>query len=114
MIWISLKKKEMKKIRPAENILYDWLTNYIPKPIKKGVGGFKDKTVSLFKTNTTKETVYGKGKTLSKRRKQNIKKPFRSEENKEKIKERTIRDIWKLFETEEEKGKRKESEKNKK
>ena len=57
--------------------------------------------------------MYGKGKTLSKPRKQNIKKSFRSEDNKEKIKERTIRDIWRLFETEEEKEKRKESEKKK-
>ena len=41
-----LKKKEMKKIRK-------WLSNYIPEPIRKSVGGFKDKIVSLFKTNTS-------------------------------------------------------------
>ena len=38
--------------------------NYIPEPIRKGVTGFIDKIVSLFKTNTTKQTVYGKGKKL--------------------------------------------------
>ena len=58
--------------------------------------------------------MYGRGKNLSKPRKQNIKKPFKSEENKEKIKDRIIRDIWKFFQTEEEKEERKESEKRKK
>ena len=48
------EKKEMKKIRPIKNTWYDWLINYIPEPIRKSVGGFKDKIVSLFKTNTTK------------------------------------------------------------
>ena len=59
-----LKKKEMKKIRK-------WLSNYIPEPIRKSVGGFKDKIVSLFKTNTPKQTVYGREKKLSK-----LKNPF--------------------------------------
>ena len=58
--------------------------------------------------------MYGRGKNLSKPRKQNNKKPFKSEENKEKIKDRIIRDIWKFFQTEEEKEERKESEKRKK
>ena len=48
MIWIGLKKKEVKKIRPVKNIWYDWLINYIPEPIRKSVGGFKDKVVSHF------------------------------------------------------------------
>ena len=48
------KKKEMKKIRSIKNTWYDWLINYIPEPIRKSVGGFKDKIVSLFKTNTPK------------------------------------------------------------
>ena len=39
-----------------------WLVNYIPDPIRKSVGGFKDKLVSLFKTNTPKQVVYGRGK----------------------------------------------------
>ena len=62
------ERKEMKKIRPVKNIWYDWLINYIPAPIKKSVGGFKDKVVSLFKTNTPKQTVCGTGKKLSKKR----------------------------------------------
>ena len=52
----------MKKIRPIKNNWYDWLFNYIPKPIRKSVGSFKDKFVRLFKTNTSKQTVYGRGK----------------------------------------------------
>ena len=58
--------------------------------------------------------MYGRGRKLRKPRKQNIKKPFVSEENKEKIKDRIIRDIWKFFETEEEQEERKGSEKKKK
>ena len=59
-----------------------------------------------------KETVYERRQKLSKPRKWINKKPFISEENKEKIKDRIIRDVWKLFfETEEEKEERKEPEK---
>ena len=51
MIWIDLKKKEgNEKIRPIKKTLYDRLINYIAKPIRKSLGGFKDK--SLFKINT--------------------------------------------------------------
>ena len=82
--------------------------NYISKPIRKNVRGFKDKIVSLFKRSTPKQTVYGRGKKLSKPRKQNTKKPFIAEDDKEKINGRIIRDIWKLFETKEEKEERKE------
>ena len=46
------------------------------------MGGFKDKGVSLFKTNTPKQTLYRRGQKLSKPRKQKIKIPFVSEENK--------------------------------
>ena len=92
----------MKKIGPIKNNWYDWLINYIPEPIRKRSGGFKDQIVSLSKTNTPKQTVYGKGKKLSKPRKQNIKKPFVSEDSKEKIKDRIIRDIRTLFEQGEE------------
>ena len=46
MIWINLKNKELKKKRTfTKNTWYDrydWLTNYIPDPIKKAVGGVKD------------------------------------------------------------------------
>ena len=60
--------------------------------MRKSVSGFKDKTVSLLWTNTPKQTVYGKGQTLSKPRKQNIKKSFILEENKKKNDDR-IRNI---------------------
>ena len=103
----KFEQKEMKKIRPIKNACYNWLINYIPKPIRKSVGGFKDKIVSLFKKNTPKHTVYGRRKKLRKPRKQNIKKPFISEGNKGEINDKIFRDIWTLFETEEEKKERK-------
>ena len=53
----KFEQKEMKKTSPIKNWC-DWLINYISGPIRKSVGGFKDKIVSLFKTNTTKKTVY--------------------------------------------------------
>ena len=56
----------MKKIRPVKNRCHDWLINYISEPIIKSVGGFKDKVVSLFNTNTSKQILYGRGKKLSK------------------------------------------------
>ena len=84
-----------------------WLINYIPKPIRKSVSVLKDKFVSIFKTNTPKQTVYGRGQKLSKPSKQIIKKSYKKEENKKKIKDRIIRDIWKHFETKEKKRKEK-------
>ena len=60
--------KEMKQKRPVKNTWCDWFINYIPKPIRKTIGSFKNKVVSLFKTNTPevygKETVCGRGNTL--------------------------------------------------
>ena len=50
-------KEEMKKIRPIKNTWYDWLINYIPKPIRKSVSVSKDKFINLFKPNTSKQTV---------------------------------------------------------
>ena len=35
MIWIGLKKKEMKKIRPIKKTWHDWLMKYITKAIRK-------------------------------------------------------------------------------
>ena len=70
IIWRNLKK-EMKKIRPIKNTWCDWLINYIPDPKRKSVIGFKDKIVSLFNRNTSKQTVYGRGKKLSKLKTQN-------------------------------------------
>ena len=62
----KFEQKEMKKIKPVKNTWYDWLINYFPEPIRKSVDGFKDKIVGLFKTNTHKQTVHGRGKKLSK------------------------------------------------
>ena len=67
--------------------------------------------MSLYKKNTPKQAVYMRGKKLSKTKKQNIKNTFISGENKEKIKDRVIKDIWKVFEIEEETEERNESEK---
>ena len=84
------EEEEMEKIRPIKNTWYDWLINYIPKPIRKSVSVLKDKFIILFNTNTPKQTVNGRGQTLSKPRKESIKKPFIAEGNKEKIKDITI------------------------
>ena len=105
------KKKEMNKIKPIKNTRYDWLINYIPEPIRKSVGSIKDKIVSLFKTNTPKQVVYGRGKNLSKPKTQNIRNYFTLKKKEKEIKGRMIRDIWTLFETEEEKKERKKLEK---
>ena len=72
-----------------------------------------DKIVSFFKTNTTKQPVYGTGRKLSNPKTQNIRKPFISVENK-KIKDRIIRDTRTFFETKEEKIETKESERKEK
>ena len=53
-----------------------------------------------------KQTVLGRRQKLSKARKQNIKKPFISEENKKNIKYRIIRDNQILFEQRKRKEKR--------
>ena len=82
MIWITLKK--VKKIRPIKNTWYDWLISFIPEPIRKSVGGFKDKIVSLFKTNTPKQTVYGRGKKLINPKTQNIRNPIMLKKKKKK------------------------------
>ena len=108
------EEEEMKKIRPIKKTWYGWLFDCIPKPARKSASVLKDIFISIFKTNTAKQTVYGRGQKLHKPRKQIVKKPFTSEENKQKIKDKIIKDIWKLFEREEEKQERKESEKKKK
>ena len=85
----KFEQKEMKKIRPVKNILYDWLINYIPEPIRKIVGGFKNKIVSLFKTNTPKQIIYGTQKNLTKPKTQNkinsIRNPFILKKKKKKL-----------------------------
>ena len=42
MIWISLQKKEMEKIKPSKNTWYDCLINYISDLIRKSIGGGKN------------------------------------------------------------------------
>ena len=62
----KFEQQEMKKIRPIKNTWNDWLIDYILEPIRQSSCGFKDKIVSLLKTNTPKQMVYGRGKKLSK------------------------------------------------
>ena len=79
-------------------------------PIRKSVGGFKDKVIGLFKTNSSKKTLYERGKKLSKPKIQNkIRNPFILIKKKYRIKDRITRDIWALFEQQEEE----ETERNK-
>ena len=61
----------MKKAKSIRNTWYDCFINYIPEPITKTVSDSKDKIMSLYKTNVPKQTVYVRGKKLSKPRKQN-------------------------------------------
>ena len=48
----KFEQKEMKK-RPVKNTWHDQLINYIPEPLRKSAGGFKDKIVSFFKDKDT-------------------------------------------------------------
>ena len=68
----KFEHKEMKKIGLPKNSWYDLLINCIPDPIRKSVGGLKNKIVSLFKTNKPKQTLYGRGRKLSRPKTQNI------------------------------------------
>ena len=70
------KKKKTKKIRPVRNTWYDCFNNYFPEPIRKSVDGFKDKIVSLFKSNTPKQNMCRRGQKLSKLKIQNIRNSF--------------------------------------
>ena len=58
--------------------------------------------------------MYGRGKKLTKPGKQNIKKPFISEVNKEKNKHRMIRDIWKILTQKKKEKKERDQRKRKK
>ena len=81
------------------------MVNYIPEPIRKTVGGFKDKVVSLFKTN--KPENYSK-QTVMHRKKQseedniikNVRNLFKLKKEIETSKHRIIRDNRNLFEKE--------------
>ena len=59
----TLEQSEMKKIRPINNTLFDWLINYIPEPTRKSEGNSKDKIASLFKTNTRTYSVWERKET---------------------------------------------------
>ena len=48
----KFEQKEMKK-RPVKNTWHDRLINYIPEPLRKSAGGFKDKILSFFKDKHT-------------------------------------------------------------
>ena len=67
----KFEQQKIKNIRPIKSTWYDCLINYIPEPIRKSVGGFKDKVVSHFQINTPKHTGYGTGKKLSEQKGQN-------------------------------------------
>ena len=58
------------------NSLYYYNSLIHPEPTRKSVGGFKDKTVSLFKINTPYQTVYGRIKKLTKSKPENNYKSF--------------------------------------
>ena len=57
------------------SIFYDWLIDHTPKLIRKSVGSFTGKVVSLFKTNTPKDyceqTPYSRGNKPTKPKWQN-------------------------------------------
>ena len=82
----KFEQKEMKKMRPIKNNWYDWLINSIPKLIRRSADGFKDKVISLFKTNTPKQIVFGRGKKLSKSKTQNIRNSFLLKKKETKLK----------------------------
>ena len=71
----GFEEEEIKKTRPIKDTWYDWLINYIPKPIRRRVSVLKDKftlfflrQVHLFRvenclgqrkdTQQTKKTIY--------------------------------------------------------
>ena len=73
----KFEQKEMKKIKTIKNTWYYWFINYIPESMRESIGYFKNKVISLFKTNTSKQAVYGRGNELSKAKAQNkIRNPF--------------------------------------
>ena len=85
MIWISLKEKEMKKIRSTKNTCYDCLINYIPEPI---ISGFTDKDASIFNTNTPKQTKRARERIETNQTKNNLKKTKLMALEKKKTKEK--------------------------
>ena len=114
----NLKYYKIKNIeKKYSSTWYDWLINYIPEPLRKSVNDFKDEVIILFKKYTTKQTVYGRGKKLSKPKTQKHKFFYTKKRKKRKkdrlINDRIVRDIWTSFEITEEKKERKTLEKKK-
>ena len=96
----NFEEKEMKKVPPFKNNWYDWLVNCISEPVRKSLGFIIDEFISLFKTNSPKKTVYGRGKKLNKSEKTIINR-FRNrfilKKEKKRIKYRTFSDIRAMF-----------------
>ena len=96
----NFEEKEMKKVPPFKNNWYDWLVNCISEPVRKSLGCIIDEFISLFKTNSPKKTVYGRGKKLNKSEKTIINR-FRNrfilKKEKKRIKYRTFSDIRAIF-----------------
>ena len=89
-------KLKLEKQKYWEKILKHlaWSATYIPELIKI-IGGFIDKVVSLFNTNTPKQTVDGRGRKLRKPKSQkqskeniinSIRNPFLLKKEKKKLK----------------------------
>ena len=53
-------KNENMQRKFSKNTWHDWLINYIPEPIRKSVGGFKDVLEDLFKTKKLHKLCMGK------------------------------------------------------
>ena len=62
----NFEEKEMKKAPPFKNTWYDWLVSCILEPIIKSLGCIIDEIISLFKTNSPRQTVYWREKKLNK------------------------------------------------
>ena len=58
----TFEQREIKKIRPTKSTWHDWLANYIPEPIRKSVGSFKDEIVSLLKRKSLNKLCVGEEK----------------------------------------------------
>ena len=78
--------------------------------LRQSVSALKDKIASLYKSISPEQTVPAQTVYRTEQKLKKIwikKKPFILEENREKIKDWIIKDIWNLYDTKEEKEKRK-------
>ena len=51
--YIRIEKQNYKNENSQKNTWYYWLVNYIPEPIRKSVGGFKDIIVRFLRQRNT-------------------------------------------------------------